>query len=228
MRRVDEQRREPPEHEQRDEEAVRLELERQVAGQRVPPDRDEEDDQDQRARAAAASRSTSTRVQRQRTSTSTASTAVADRRYAAQRRRSREQRQRAPTTSDGWNGRAGRIADAASAHGATPCVAWAARPRTRPASATLGLADDAAAGSRGGRRDRRSRTSRRGRRRSASSSSAAGRARPRSGARPVTITRGRPSGTLLARCSSLMYVVERRSRSAVRAGSRRGARSRSR
>ena len=46
--RIDEQRGEPPEYEQRDEHAVGLELERQVGGERVPPDRDEHDDQDQR------------------------------------------------------------------------------------------------------------------------------------------------------------------------------------
>jgi hypothetical protein len=44
---IDEQGRRPDEDEQHDQHAVRLELEGQVAGQRVPPDRDEEDDADQ-------------------------------------------------------------------------------------------------------------------------------------------------------------------------------------
>ena len=59
---IDEQRADPSDDEHRDEEAVELQLERQIRRKRVPADRDEQDDEDQRRRARCRHGTTGKRI----------------------------------------------------------------------------------------------------------------------------------------------------------------------
>ena len=144
-----------------DEQPVRLELERQVAGQRVAPDRDEEDDEDQRReQARPADVAPAGPAPRASTTTTTTGGDRGPRRPLSdgdgEQRERRDDDRRRQERPDGCR------PDGEAAHGARRC--GVARCRRRATAGRARRASrSAAAGSRAGRRARRWRTSRRGR-----------------------------------------------------------------
>ena len=183
---IDEQRRTPADEKQDDQQAVGLELERQVSGQRVAADRDEEDDEDQ-AREQARPADVPRTDQRH------------ERGQHARRRRRHGRRMplvtdTAKKTSDASTAAAGRIVRAGGASGTVKLLTWLRGSASYGAVVRhrggLARAWRAAADSRAGRRARRSRTSPRGRSRSASSSSEPGRSWHRVAAAPARRERG--------------------------------------
>ena len=98
---VHEQRRAPSEQQECDEDAVRLDLERQVAREHVAPDRDEEDDQDQRGEQPGPADVDRPRERRSERRRRRHVAAIADHRRSARRQPPRESRARRPRAPAG-------------------------------------------------------------------------------------------------------------------------------